>query len=145
MGRTIWLLSLFISDDNEGEIRMSPSDELKIKLSQLYDTDEYCWTFSEYGSVEWNGFNPLTKYSKCYVFGDIEDHIKILLATAKELGHTISGTLSYYDSQSTTAYHGLFYVYSNYTAVHYKFDVGVSFECPNNLESIHTTEIITIN
>jgi hypothetical protein len=141
----MWLLSLSIHDDNEGEIVMSPSDELKIKLAQLYNTDEYCWTFSEYGSVEWNGSNLSTEYGRCYVFGDIEDHIKILLATAKELGHTISGTLSYHDSQSAAAYHGLIYVCGNYTAVHHKFDIDISPDCSDELESIHTTEIITIN
>jgi hypothetical protein len=70
------------------------------------------------------------------VYGEIKNHIKMLLATAKELGHRISGTLSY---------HGLIYICGNYTSVHHKFYIDISPECPDELDSIHITKIITIN
>ena len=139
MGRQTWILHTSINDDAEGEIVMTPDPVFVMKMVEKYNLSEYSWRFDDTGNVTFR-----ESYGKCYVYGEIDDHIKALLETAKELNHKICGTLSYVDDQTGGSFHGIIYIAKNYTALHHEFFTDVNVETLEELGEIHTVRKITL-
>lgn len=131
MGRQTRILKVNIYDDAGGDIVMNPSPELKSKILDKYGVSHYCWHFGDDGAIEFRN-----RYQGMDVYGEIDDHIRVLLETCKEIDHYICGTFSYDDDQTGGHYHGLVYITTNLTAMIKEFNIDFH---EDDLESINTT------
>ena len=144
MGRQTWILHTSIYDDEEGKTVTNPNEEFKTEMIKKYNIYEYCWIFGKYGDIT---FRKSPYSDKRSVYGEVEDHVKVLLETAQKYNRKICGTLSYYDDQSGGAYSGIIYIAKNYTAMHHEFNTDINVETLDELGNsfnYHKTKKITL-
>lgn len=136
MGRQTCILKTNIYDDDEGEHPIIPKPKFIKELKQKYDLHDFCWVFENDGEITFSG--------KDDVRGEIENHVKALLDTAKEYKHKICGTFSYDDDKTGGSSHGIVYIAKNYTAKIYSFDTDINCDSLKELKNIIECDVLEI-
>jgi len=143
MGRQTVILYTSIYDDEEGETVTKPSDRFKRKMMEKYRLDEYNWCFNKEGDIEYK--NNTSINSDKTVYGEVEDHVKMLLETAKHYNRKISGNLMYHDDQTGGSFCGIIYIAKNYTALCHEFNTDTNIETLGELGNIQSIKTIHLD
>jgi hypothetical protein len=141
MGRRITIDKLSINDDennaliydeNDNYIPIVLEEDFTESLEKKYETG-FAWEFDEDGGVEHE--------DKENIWGEIDEHVKMLLEVAKYTKRKITGWFNYTDDRTGGAYSGIVYIVcneENQSALVHEFNVD--FNSDLELDNLDVTK-----